>query len=173
MKGDLLVKHLKENSHGMVLFDPLPFSNILFIFSIEAQNIGFQSWTPWVTTTSLLRYEVITIHPLPPSLRSKRFQSSYSRKLLRAEAKKRLKGDGEGRRGSFVPLPLPRLFFFLFCSCPSFLYEPREETLATQATFPLVSSSFFPLSLKTCFFLAYVVYNDKKLVCFTQGINFI
>ena len=37
------------------------------------------------------------------SLRSKRFQSSYSRKLLRAEAKKRLKGDGEGRRGNACP----------------------------------------------------------------------
>ena len=34
--------------------------------------------------------------------------------------------------GSFVPLPLPRHSFF-FCSCPSFLDEPREETLATQA----------------------------------------
>ena len=88
----------------MVLFDPLPFSNILFIFSIEAQNIVVQSWTPWVMpqTTSLLRYEAITIHPRP---------SSYFK------------------------------FFFL-------------------------------LSFKTCFFLAYVVYNDKKLVCFTPGINF-
>ena len=33
--------------------------------------------------------------------------------------------------GSFVPLPLPRHSFF--CSCPSFLDEPREETLAMQA----------------------------------------
>ena len=32
----------------------------------------------------------------------------------------------------FVTLPLPRHLFF-FCSCPSFLDEPREETLATQA----------------------------------------
>ena len=31
-------------------------------------------------------------------------------------------------------LPLPRHSFFFFCSCPSFLEEPREETLATQAT---------------------------------------
>ena len=38
------------------------------------------------------------------SLRSKRFQSSYCAKV-----------------------------FFFFCSCPSFLDEPREETLATQA----------------------------------------
>ena len=55
------------------------------------------------------------------SLRSKRFQSSYCAKV-RAEAKK----------GSFVPLPLPRHSFF-FCSRLSFLDEPREETLATQA----------------------------------------
>ena len=47
------------------------------------------------------------------SLRSKRFQSSYSRKLLRAEAKKRLKGD------PFVPLPLPRHSFF-FALVPAF-----------------------------------------------------
>ena len=46
------------------------------------------------------------------SLRSKRFQSSYCAKV-RAEAKKR---------------------FMFFCSCPSFLDEPREETLATQAS---------------------------------------
>ena len=65
------------------------------------------------------------------SLGSKRFQSSYCAKV-RAEAKKRLKG--EGRRGSFFPLPLPRHSFFFFCSCSSFLDEPREETLATQAT---------------------------------------
>ena len=42
------------------------------------------------------------------SLRSKRFQSSYCAKV-RAEA------------------------FIFFCSCPSFLDEPRQETLATQA----------------------------------------
>ena len=35
--------------------------------------------------------------------------------------------------GSFFPLPLPRHSFF-FCSCPSFLDEPREETLAMQAS---------------------------------------
>ena len=36
------------------------------------------------------------------SLRSKRFQSSYCAKV-RAEAKKRLKGEGEGRRGNACP----------------------------------------------------------------------
>ena len=50
-----------------------------------------------------------------PSLRSKRFQSSYCAKV-RAEATS----------------PSPVIHFF-FCSCPSFLDEPREETLATQA----------------------------------------
>ena len=49
------------------------------------------------------------------SLRSKRFQSSYCAKV-RAEAS----------------LPLPR-HSLCFSSCPSFLDEPREETLATQA----------------------------------------
>ena len=47
-----------------------------------------------------------------PSLRSKRFQSSYCAKRS--------------------PPPFPSFMFF--CSCPSFLDEPREETLATQAT---------------------------------------
>ena len=54
------------------------------------------------------------------SLRSKRFQSSYCAKA-RAEAKKS------------PPPALPLSFIFFFCSCPSFLDEPREETLATQA----------------------------------------
>ena len=56
------------------------------------------------------------------SLRSKHFQSSYCAKV-RAGAKK----------GSF-PSPSP-VIHFVFCSCPSFVDEPREETLATQATF--------------------------------------
>ena len=64
------------------------------------------------------------------SLRSKRFHSSYCAKV-RAEAKKRLKEEREGRRGSFFPLPRHSIFF---CSCPCFLDEPREETLATQAS---------------------------------------
>ena len=56
------------------------------------------------------------------SLRSKRFQSSYRAKV-RAEAKK--------KRLTF-PSPSPVIHVF-FGSCPSFLDEPREETLATQA----------------------------------------
>ena len=67
-------------------------------------------------------------------LACKRFQSSYYAKV-RAEAKKRLKGEGEGRRGKEVPSfpsPSPVIQVF-FCPYPSFLDEPREETLATQA----------------------------------------
>ena len=56
------------------------------------------------------------------SLRSKRFQSSYCAKV-RAEAKEKV-----------FPSPFPVIHFF-FCSCPSFLDQPREETLATQAKF--------------------------------------
>ena len=51
------------------------------------------------------------------SLRSKRFQSCYCAKV-RAEAKKN---------------PPPPPSFIFFCACPSFLDEPREETLAMQA----------------------------------------
>ena len=54
---------------------------------------------------------------LSTSLRSKRFQSSYCAKA-----------------------------FFFFCSCPSFLDEPREETLATQANFlPYLAGSISKL----------------------------
>ena len=82
------------------------------------------------------------------SLRSKRFQ---------------LKGEGEGRRGKVPSFPSPSpVINFFFCSCPSFLDEPREETLATQATrapvkeSPLLSESFQVCSIcfgsyKKCF----------------------
>ena len=75
---------------------------IVFYFQLFL-SANVRHRTPWVMppTTSLLRYEPITIHPLPPS------------------------------------------YFKFF---------------------------FSPLSFKTCF--AYVVYNDKKLVCFTPGIEF-
>ena len=65
------------------------------------------------------------------SLRSKRFQSSYCAKV-RAEAKKKVEGGGRGEKRK-PPSPSPVIHFF-FCFCPSFLDEPREETLATQAT---------------------------------------
>ena len=76
------------------------------------------------------------------SLRSKRFQSSYCAKV-RAEAKKASvsnrvivrKLERKQKNGSSFPSPSPVIRFF-FCSCPGFLGEPREETLATQATHP-------------------------------------
>ena len=72
------------------------------------------------------------------SLRSKRFQSSYCAKV-RAEAKKK------------VPSPSPVINFF--CSCPSFLDEPHEETLATQASLNKFYI-FFSSNKKSYFFLS-------------------
>ena len=73
------------------------------------------------------------------SLRSKRFQSSYCAKV-RAEAKKRLKG--EGRRGSFFPLPLPRHSFF-FALVPAFETNLARKRLLRrlEATTPLPIST--------------------------------
>ena len=68
---------------------------------------------PFHCGKSMLLVSGATCHALS-SLCSKRFQSSYCAKV-RAEAKKRL---------------------LFFCCCPSFLDEPREETLATQAKEP-------------------------------------
>ena len=62
-------------------------------------------------------------------LRSKRFQSSYCAKV-RVEAKKKVEGGGDKR---FLLSPPPPLSFIFFCSCSSFLDEPCEETLDTQA----------------------------------------
>ena len=83
------------------------------------------------------------------SLRSKRFQSRYCAKV-RPEAKKKVEGEGEGRRGRrrFLHFPPPPpSFIFFFCSCPSFLDEPREETLPTQVT-----QAIFTLLKRTIFF---------------------
>ena len=53
-----------------------------------------------------------------------------ARKLERKRKIKRCKKEGEGRKGSFFPLPLPRHSFFFF----SRSRRTRAETLATQAT---------------------------------------
>ena len=49
---------------------------------------------------------------------------------LEQEPKKRWKGEGKGRRGSFFPLvlTLPCNSFF-FCSCPNFLDEVAQKHL--------------------------------------------
>ena len=44
--------------------------------------------------------------------------------------------DYVDRRVPSFPSPSPVIHFFLLLSCPSFLDEPREETLATQASYP-------------------------------------
>ena len=53
-----------------------------------------------------------------------------ARKLERKRKIKRCKREGEGRKGSFFPLPLPRHSLFFF----SRSRRTRAETLATQAT---------------------------------------
>ena len=79
-------------------------------------------------------------------------QQAFPIELLReSQSKTKVEGEGEGRRGrgrgSFVPLPLPH-HSCVFCSCPSFLDEPREETLATQAS-SVAKSRLFSQSI-TC-----------------------
>ena len=38
----------------------------------------------------------------------------------------------------FLRSPLPAPSFIFFCSCPSFLDEPRKETLAMQASLTVI-----------------------------------
>ena len=107
------------------------------------------------------------------SLRSKRFQSSYCAKVSNGVIARRfpmellresLSGSKKKVEGSFIPLPLPRHSFF-FCSCPSFLDEPREETLATQAK---ANTSTNPRTVKryealVCrFFLFWSLYKTNR-----------
>ena len=65
-------------------------------------------------------------HPDPDisSLRSKRFQSSYSAKFG-AGAKKKWKGEGEGRRGNVPSLPSPSPFIPFFALVPVFFTNSR------------------------------------------------
>ena len=82
-----------------------------------------------VMISTLIREMVISLQPYT-SLRSKRFQSNSAK--VGAGAKRKWKGEEEGRRGnaasgSFTPLPLPLHSFF--CS-----RSTRAEPLATQAS---------------------------------------
>ena len=52
-------------------------------------------------------YSLDSVTGLPnTSLRSKRFQSSYCAKVRAEAKKKRLKGEGEGRRGNACRKPI-------------------------------------------------------------------
>ena len=79
-----------------------------------------------------LSVTVLLLFQEKTSLRSKRFQLSYCAKV-RAEAKQKVEGGGGGEKRRFLLSPPPPPSFIFFRSCPSFLDEPREETLATQA----------------------------------------
>ena len=63
-------------------------------------------------------------------------QQAFPIELLRESqsgSKKTVEGGGGGEKRFLLSPPPPPSFIF-FCSCSSFLDEPREETLATQAT---------------------------------------
>ena len=68
-----------------------------------------------------------------------------ARKLERRQ-KKKVEGGGGGEKRFLHSAPPPPSFIF-FCSCPSFLDEPREETLATQAKNHVPRSFFTPKRL--------------------------
>ena len=57
--------------------------------------------------------------------------ASVSNRVIARELERKQKKKGLNSFPS--PSPFPSFLFF-FGSCPSFLDEPREETLATQAT---------------------------------------
>ena len=105
---------------------------------VQIYSSAFENWSSFVRFYSLVKlYSRTDRYPYfthsrgkQSSLRSKRFQSSYCAKVG-AEAKKKVEGGGGGKKRK--PSPSPVIHFF-FCSCPSFLDEPHEETLATQAT---------------------------------------
>ena len=86
------------------------------------------------------------------SLRSKRFQSSYSAKV-RAGAKKKWKGEGEGtRENAFPSLPSPSpLIPFFFCSSPNFLdklaRKPLLCRLVLRSPSPLLKLLFVKTSV--------------------------
>ena len=48
----------------------------------------------------------------------------------------------------FLRSPPPPPSFMFFCSCPSFLDEPREETLATQANKGITTTTITKLCLQ-------------------------
>ena len=83
---------------------------LLFIIHVQQQELGGFTLPSDMYKWTKMRYMVLI------SLRSKRFQSSYYAKV-RAEAKKRLKGEGEGRRGFLrSPPPPPSFIIFLLLS---------------------------------------------------------
>ena len=78
------------------------------------------------------------------SLRSKRFQSSYSAKFG-AGAKKKMEGGGTAWHGSFTPLPF--LLHSFFCSRSSFLDElERNRLLRSLRRLTVLFLGFIPLA---------------------------
>ena len=59
--------------------------------------------------------------------------ASVSNRVIARKLERKQKKGWRGRGEEFLHSPPPPPSFLFFCSCPSFLDEPREETLATQA----------------------------------------
>ena len=88
------------------------------------------------------KYKWITFGPASLetlSLRSKRFLTRFVQKAGTRAKKKWMTGEGEGKKVSSSPLPLPLQPFFCFRS--NFRTITRLETLATQARKPCEASS--------------------------------
>ena len=112
---------LKDKSENMQEIDNNLNEIILFPPSSLFINVGLKEITS--AYANFLLFEIHQHRRMKSyqaiSLRSKRFQSSYCAKV-RAEAKKRLKGEGEGRRGNLHSPPPPPSLIFFFALVPVF-----------------------------------------------------
>ena len=112
---------LKDKSENMQEIDNNLNEIILFPPSSLFINVGLKEITS--AYANFLLFEIHQHRRMKSyqaiSLRSKRFQSSYCAKV-RAEAKKSLKGEGEGRRGNLHSPPPPPSLIFFFALVPVF-----------------------------------------------------
>ena len=77
---------------------------------------------------------IICGYQVKPSFKKvARVASVSNRVIARKVERKQKKVEGGGEKRVLLSPPPHPSFIFVFCSCPSFLDEPREETLATQA----------------------------------------
>ena len=124
------MQEIDNNQNEIILFPP----SSLFI------NVGLKEITS--AYANFLLFEIHQHRRMKSyqaiSLRSKRFQSSYCAKV-RAEAKKSLKGEGEGRRGNLHSPPPPTSFiFFLLLSQFSRWTSRGNACYASYQAMPLV-----------------------------------
>ena len=124
------MQEIDNNQNEIILFPP----SSLFI------NVGLKEITS--AYANFLLFEIHQHRRMKSyqaiSLRSKHFQSSYCAKV-RAEAKKSLKGEGEGRRGNLhSPPPPPSFIFFLLLSQFSRWTSRGNACYASYQAIPLL-----------------------------------